>query len=81
MTTALLASTAFHFENIADDTIEGASGIAAFIGKTERQTVHLLENRRLPAFKLGRAWHMRKSTYFRLIEQREAEAIEALRAP
>ena len=65
---------------IADDTVEGAAGIAAHIGKPVRQTVHLLESRRLPAFKIGRIWHMRKSTYRRFIEQREAEVIKAMQA-
>ncbi len=64
-------------DSVAIDTLEGAVEIAAHIGKTERQTNHLLEQRRLPAFKIGRCWHMRRSTYQAFIERLEAEAISA----
>ena len=80
MTATLLASTAIPSDNIADDTIEGAARIAAYIGKPRRQTNHLLETRQLPAFKIGRGWNMRKSTYRRFIEQKESEAIAAMQA-
>jgi hypothetical protein len=64
-------------EAMAADTLEGAAAIAAFIGKTERQTEHLLSKRRLPAFKIGNVWHMRRSTYLKFIERLEAKATEA----
>jgi hypothetical protein len=60
--------------NIADDMTEGTPAIAAHIGKTERQTNYLLETKRLPAFKIGSKWHMRKSTYRAYIERLEAES-------
>ena len=62
--------------SLADDTLEGAAAIAAFVGKSLRQTQWLLEAKQLPAFKIGaaRKWHMRKSTYLSFIEHLEAEA-------
>ncbi len=65
---------------LAEDTLQGTTAIAAYIGKTKRQTFHLLENLRLPAFKLGNAWHMRKSTYAAFVERKEAEAMAHLPA-
>jgi hypothetical protein len=63
--------------SMANDTLEGTRAIAEFIGKTERQTNHLLATKRLPAFKLGDKWHMRRSTYRAHIERLEAGAIAA----
>jgi hypothetical protein len=63
---------------MADDTLEGTRAIAEFIGKTERQTDHLLQSKHLPAFKLGGRWHMRKSTFAGHIERLEAEAAKAV---
>jgi hypothetical protein len=61
-------------QSMADDTLAGVVAIAAYIGKTERQTYHLLETCQLPAaFKLGDRWHLRKSAYRRRIEQLETE--------
>jgi hypothetical protein len=56
---------------MADDTLEGTAEIAEFIGKSKRQTQYLLETKRLPAYKLGVLWHMRKSRYVRHVEQLE----------
>ena len=58
----------------ASDILEGAAAIAVYIGKTLRQTNYLLETGQLPAFKIGKAWHMRRSTFQRHIEQLEAAA-------
>ena len=63
--------------NIADDTLEGASEIAAFTGKTVRQTTHLLETKQIPAFKIGGRWHMRKSTYTAFIARLERDNANA----
>ena len=41
---------------------EGAAAIAAYTGKSVRTTNHLLEMRLLPAFKIGRSWHIRRFT-------------------
>ena len=59
----------------AADTLCGAAAIAEFLGKTERQVQHLLENRRLPAFKLGGVWHLRRTTYALFIARLEAQAM------
>ena len=58
--------------SMADDTLEGAVPIAKFIGKPVRRTQYLLETKRLPAFKLGGKWQMRKSTYRKYVEVLEA---------
>lgn len=59
---------------LAADILEGAASIAAFTGKTIRQANYLLETGQLPAFKIGRTWHMRRSTFHRHIERLEAAA-------
>jgi len=60
---------------MADDTVESVAAIAAYIGKTERQTFYLLEKQLIPGFKLGGKWHMRKSSYSAHIARLEAEAM------
>ena len=61
-------------ENLADDLMGGVPAIAAFLGLSERQTYHLLEKGKLPAFKIGdRKWQARKSTLLRHIEGLEAK--------
>ena len=65
---------------IADDTLRGAASIAAFIGEPERRANYLLEQARLPAFKIGRCWHMRKSTYRSFIAGLEAKALAKVAA-
>lgn len=57
--------------SIADDTVAGAAAIAIHIGKTVRQAFYLCETGRIPAFKLGNIWHLRKSTYAKHIERLE----------
>jgi hypothetical protein len=64
-------------DDLAADTLEGAAAIAAFLGKTERQTNYLLERKQLPAFKLGGRWHMRRSTYAAFVIRLEAAALSA----
>jgi hypothetical protein len=64
-------------ENISADTLEGAAAIAAFLGKSERQTNYLLEKRQIPAFKLGGKWHMRKSTFAAFVQRLEADCMKA----
>lgn len=58
----------------ANDILEGAAAIAAHTGKTLRQAHYLLETGQLPAFQIGRVWHMRRSTFQRFIEDLEASA-------
>lgn len=62
-------------DNMAADTLEGAAQIAGFLGKSVRQVNHLLETRQLPAFQIGRKWHMRRSAYRAFVERKEAEAL------
>ena len=39
-----------------DEVVWGAEDIGRVINRSKRQTVHLLENGRLPAKKVGRLW-------------------------
>jgi hypothetical protein len=73
--TPLSTGTAASPDNLADDMLNGAVEIAAFIRRTKRQAEHLLEHNHLPAFKIGGRWRMRKSTYLAFIERLEAEAM------
>lgn len=41
---------------IADDLVWGASAIAKLIGRTDRQTFHLLSSGELPAKRVGGRW-------------------------
>ena len=67
-------------DDIAEDTLRGAAKIAAHIGDNERRVNYLLEQGRLPAFKIGRCWHMRKSTYRKFINELEAKAMSKVAA-
>jgi excisionase family DNA binding protein len=56
---------------LRDDLLNGVEEIAEFLGRTPRETYHLLSNGRLPAFKLGAGWNARRSTlieHFRRLE-------------
>ena len=59
---------------LSDDVLTGAAEIAAHLGCSERRSYYMLERRIIPGFKLGRIWHMRRSTYLAFIEEREAQA-------
>ena len=49
-------------DNIGDDLLVGAEAIGAFWGCGKRRAFYLCERGNLPAFKVGRIWHARKST-------------------
>jgi hypothetical protein len=64
-------------DDLANDLLDGAAAIGEFLQKTPRQTYHLLENGKLPAFKIGdRKWQARKSSLRRHIESLEARPIK-----
>lgn len=66
--------------SLADDLLDGVSEIAQFFGKAERPMYHLLETGAVAgAFKMGRRWHLRKSTA--LAQIAEAETKPLTRAP
>lgn len=65
-------------QTIADDMLTGAAEIGAYIGVTERRAQYLLEGGVLPAFREGRIYRMRKSTYLRHVERLEARAMEGV---
>ena len=41
---------------LADDNLDGANAIAAFIGQPRRRTIYLLECGYIPAGKIGNRW-------------------------
>ncbi len=46
---------------LADDVLDGVKEIAAYIGKSERATFHLIHGNQLPVFRLGKKIHARKT--------------------
>jgi hypothetical protein len=46
---------------LTEDLLDGVKEIAAFIGKSERATFHLIHQKQLPVFRLGKKIHARKS--------------------
>lgn len=46
-----------------DELLCGAKEISRFIGRSIDTTKRMLETGRLPAFKCGERWHMRKGAY------------------
>lgn len=46
---------------LADDLLAGVPAIARHIGKTERATYHMIENSRIPIFRIGNKIHARRS--------------------
>ncbi|HEY0832504.1 MAG TPA: Bro-N domain-containing protein [Azospirillum sp.] len=58
---------------LADDMLEGAEGIAAFMGLSPRQIYH--QQKRLPLFRVGAIICARKSTLLRWIAEQESAAL------
>ena len=63
-------------EPLAGDLMRGVGAIAAFLDWTQSQTFHALQSGQLPAFKLGRVWHARKSTILAHIAAQEARSMQ-----
>jgi hypothetical protein len=66
--------------SLADDLLDGADEIAAFLGWPKRRVFYALERRRIPGFKIGNKWHARRSTltaHIARLEQNTEEAAEA----
>jgi hypothetical protein len=67
-------SIAFDF----DDLLVGADAIGAFLypslspSERQRRAYHLLENRRVPGFKMLNKWHARKRKLRECYAEREA---------
>ncbi len=68
-------------ESDADDELRGISEIARFRREPERRTHYLCEHGMLPAYQIGRRWHMRKSTYRAFVAKLEAAAIARATEP
>lgn len=59
---------------VASDLKAGIKAISKVLNKSERQTYHLCATGQLPgAFKIGRIWHLRVSTFIAAIKRRERE--------
>lgn len=65
---------------LKNDRLKGAKAIADFMGEDPRRIFYLLEQRLIPAFKLGGRWNARKSTLLKHIEKLESEALEGTTA-
>jgi hypothetical protein len=60
-----------------DEILHGSAAIGKFIGATEQRTFYLLEQGRLPAFKIGRIWAMRPAAWRAWCAAQEAKQAEA----
>lgn len=67
----------FMTEKLADDLIIGTARIADEIGRTRRQTQHLIDTREIPAFKLGGKWASLRSSLREGMERRLEQAAQA----
>ncbi|PWC53284.1 hypothetical protein TSO221_11335 [Azospirillum sp. TSO22-1] len=63
-----------HGEALADDMLEGAEQIGAFMGLKPRQVYHLQD--KLPVFQIGAKLFARKSTIVRWIAEQEGRAAQ-----
>jgi hypothetical protein len=71
-------TTTEHTElSLAEDLCDGAFDIGQYIGKSERQALHLCATRQIPAFKEGGKWRMRKSRYAKHVEALEEASLNA----
>ena len=61
-------------DNLADDLLEGADEIAAFMGWNRRRVFYADERKLIPIFRLGNRLSARKSTLRRHIEDKEQVA-------
>lgn len=77
---AAYAGAAEHI-SLGDDILSGVAAIAAFINEPERRTYYLLENRHLPAGKIGAIWTASKSRLREHYDRVTRGAIEASQLP
>lgn len=57
--------------NRNDDLLVGADEIGNFLNCNKRRAFYLLETRQVPAFKIGKLWHARRSMLTKFFEERE----------
>ncbi len=60
-------------KNLADDLLQGAAEIGAFMGWSRRRVFHAAGQKIIPIFKMGSILCARKSTIIRHIEKKEAD--------
>jgi hypothetical protein len=66
---------------IADDMLEGAEAIAAFLGFKRRQVFHIVKEGRLPVFHLGNKIFARKSTLVAHLAALEVTGFDSAEKP
>jgi hypothetical protein len=60
-TECLMARGATMSEELGSDILRGIIEISQFTGENQRRTTHLLENRLIPAGKIGNSWYASKT--------------------
>lgn len=63
-------------ETLADDLLEGADAIGAFLGWTQRQVYHRAAQRQFPHSKTGNVLLARKSTLLKWLTDQEEQCLE-----
>ncbi len=63
-------------DDLADDLLEGADEIAAFMGWNRRRVFYAAERKLIPIFRVGNRLSARKSSLRRRIEDMEQRATE-----
>ncbi len=63
-------------DDLADDLLEGADEIAAFMGWNRRRVFYAAERKLIPIFRVGNRLSARKSSLRRRIEDLEQRATE-----
>ncbi len=56
---------------IGDDLMSGVPAIATECNWTESKTYHMLQTGKIPGFKIGKIWHLRKSRLKRHLDELE----------
>lgn len=64
--------------SISDDLLKGVPKIARFLGWTERQVYHAVNNGNLPSFRVGASICSRRSTLVSHIERLERQSVDRL---
>ncbi len=69
-----------HENDLADDLLEGADEIAAYLGWNRRRVFYAAERKLIPIFRIGNRLSARKSSLRKRIEDLEQKATEEAEA-
>jgi excisionase family DNA binding protein len=64
-------------DNRASDLLYGARAIAGYLGVSQKQVYHLIETKRIPAFKVGKVVCSRRSTMDAALDHLEAASADS----